>query len=166
MQLPSIALPRWKLVATIAILSTGLALLAGVSNIGHEFAEAFIILGWFILAPLVALLGSKLPMIESPAAEPDSDETEMTTASEPTVAPVDHLRERYARGELTDSEFERRLDRLLETEASQRTARQRIQPVRPTEKSASKPSESPAIVFEPCHRRMCSQGTRGLIPSR
>jgi hypothetical protein len=32
------------------------------------------------------------------------------------VDPVDHLRERYARGELTDSEFERRLDRLLETE--------------------------------------------------
>ncbi|KAA9405304.1 MULTISPECIES: SHOCT domain-containing protein [unclassified Haloarcula] len=117
MQLPSIALPRWKLVATIAILSLGIAMLAGVAGFGGPIASMSIILGWFILAPLVALLGSKLPMIESPAAEPDSDETEMTTASEPTVDPVDQLRERYARGELTDSEFERRLDRLLETEA-------------------------------------------------
>ncbi|WP_336330293.1 SHOCT domain-containing protein [Haloarcula sp. CGMCC 1.2071] len=117
MQLPSIALPRWKLVATIAILSTGFAMLAGAAGLGNVLAPIFIILGWFILAPLVALLGSKLPIVESPAAEPDSDETEMTTASEPTVDPVDHLRERYARGELTDSEFERRLDRLLETES-------------------------------------------------
>ncbi|AJF26055.1 SHOCT domain-containing protein [Haloarcula hispanica] len=117
MQLPSIALPRWKLVATIAILSLGIAMLAGVAGFGGPIASMSIILGWFILAPLVALLGSKLPMIESPAAEPDSDETEMTTTSEPTVDPVDQLRERYARGELTDSEFERRLDRLLETEA-------------------------------------------------
>jgi uncharacterized membrane protein len=117
MQLPSIALPRWKLVATIAILSTGFAMLTTVAGLGNILAPASIILGWFILAPLVALLGSKLPMIESPTTEPDSDETDMTTASEPTVAPVDHLRERYARGELTDSEFERRLDRLLETES-------------------------------------------------
>ncbi|WP_146417989.1 SHOCT domain-containing protein [Haloarcula hispanica] len=117
MQLPSIALPRWKLVATIAILSLGIAMLAGVAGFGGPIASMSIILGWFILAPLVALLGSKLPMIESPAAEPDSDKTEMTTTSEPTVDPVDQLRERYARGELTDSEFERRLDRLLETEA-------------------------------------------------
>ena len=117
MQLPSIALPRWKLVATIAILSTGIAMLAGAAGLGNVIAPVSIILGWFILAPLVALLGSELPMIESPAAEPDPDETGMTTAPEPTVDPVDHLRERYARGELTDSEFERRLDRLLETES-------------------------------------------------
>ncbi|MHC3379805.1 SHOCT domain-containing protein [Haloarcula sp. H-GB5] len=117
MTLPSIALPRWKLVATIAILSMGFAMLAGAAGLGNVLAPIFIILGWFILAPLVALLGAKLPMIESPAAEPDSDEADMTTASESTVDPVDQLRERYARGELTDSEFERRLDRLLETES-------------------------------------------------
>ena len=117
MQLPSIALPRWKLVATIAILSMGFAMLAGAAGLGNVLAPIFIILGWFILAPLVALLGSKLPMIESPAAEPESDEADMTMPSEPAVDPVDQLRERYARGELTDSEFERRLDRLLETES-------------------------------------------------
>jgi len=117
MTLPSIALPRWKLVATIAILSTGFAMLAGAAGLGNVLAPIFIILGWFILAPLVALLGSKLPMIESPTAESDSDEADMTMSSEPVADPVDQLRERYARGELTDSEFERRLDRLLETES-------------------------------------------------
>jgi len=116
MQLPSIALPRWKLVATIAILSTGVAMLAGAVGFGNVIAPVSIILGWFILAPLVALLGSKLPMIESPADETELDKPDALNEAKPTMDPVDHLRERYARGELTDSEFERRLDRLLETE--------------------------------------------------
>jgi uncharacterized membrane protein len=114
MQLPSIALPRWKLVATIAILSLGIAMLAGAAGLGNVLAPVSIILGWFILAPLVALLGSELPMIESPEDETEADATD---TAEPTVDPVEQLRERYARGELTDSEFERRLDRLLETES-------------------------------------------------
>ena len=117
MTLPSIVLPRWKLVATIAVLSTGLAMLAGAAGFGGSIASVSIILGWFILAPLVALLGSKLPMIESPEDETAQHETDARKTTEPTVDPVDHLRERYARGELTDSEFERRLDRLLETES-------------------------------------------------
>ena len=117
MPLPSIALPRWKLVATIAILSSGIAMLAGAAGFGNVVASVSIILGWFILIPLVALLGSELPMIESPENEAARDETAVTDPAEPMVDPVDHLRERYARGELTDSEFERRLDRLLETES-------------------------------------------------
>lgn len=43
-----------------------------------------------------------------------------TTVQEPRTGasddPLSVLRERYARGEITDEEFERRLDRLLETE--------------------------------------------------
>jgi uncharacterized membrane protein len=117
MQLPSITLPRWKLVATIAILSLGIAMLAGAAGLGNVLAPVSIILGWFILAPLVALLGSELPMVESPEREAETAETDAPIPSEPAVDPVDQLRERYARGELTDSEFERRLDRLLETES-------------------------------------------------
>ncbi|EMA28877.1 SHOCT domain-containing protein [Haloarcula japonica] len=117
MQLPSIALPRWKLVATIVIVSTGVAMLGGAAGLGNVLTPLSIILGWFILAPLVALLGSELPMIEPPEGESEMDGTDATTAAEPTVDPVNQLRERYARGELTDSEFERRLDRLLETES-------------------------------------------------
>ena len=45
--------------------------------------------------------------------------TESSSASSTAHAerdPLSIVRERYARGELTDEEFERRLDRLLETE--------------------------------------------------
>ncbi|MDS0221861.1 SHOCT domain-containing protein [Haloarcula sp. S1AR25-5A] len=117
MQLPSIALPRWKLVAVIVIVSTGVAMLGGAAGLGNVLAPVSIILGWFILAPLVALLGSELPMIESPEDGTETDEATVIDPAESTVDPVDRLRERYARGELTDSEFERRLDRLLETES-------------------------------------------------
>ena len=35
----------------------------------------------------------------------------------PAMDPLEELRARYARGELSDAEFNRRIDRLLETEA-------------------------------------------------
>ncbi|MFP8888920.1 SHOCT domain-containing protein [Natrialbaceae archaeon A-CW2] len=38
-------------------------------------------------------------------------------APEEDEDPLEALRERYARGELSDAEFERKLDRLLETES-------------------------------------------------
>lgn len=43
------------------------------------------------------------------------------SVAEPTTSPeeraLEELRERYARGDLTDEEFERRVERLLETES-------------------------------------------------
>jgi uncharacterized membrane protein len=39
------------------------------------------------------------------------------TASSETEDALEELRQRYARGELTEAEFERRLERLLETES-------------------------------------------------
>lgn len=42
-----------------------------------------------------------------PSTKPDGDEA---------GDPLETLRERYARGELTDEQFERKLERLLETE--------------------------------------------------
>ncbi|MBV0900360.1 SHOCT domain-containing protein [Haloarcula salina] len=114
MALPTIALPRWKLAAVIGVLSLGVTMLASVAGFGSSLAPAALITGWFILIPLVALLGSDLPLVESPG-----DDGEPTVEDVPTVdskSPVEQLRERYARGELSDEEFERRLDRLLETE--------------------------------------------------
>ncbi|KYH26600.1 hypothetical protein HAPAU_16990 [Halalkalicoccus paucihalophilus] len=46
-----------------------------------------------------------------------NEETESRAVPEPIPDdPLSVLRERYARGEIGDEEFERRLDRLLETE--------------------------------------------------
>ncbi|MFP8955983.1 SHOCT domain-containing protein [Natrialbaceae archaeon A-CW3] len=44
-------------------------------------------------------------------------ERERAGEDESDADPLDQLRDRYARGELTDAEFERKLDRLLETES-------------------------------------------------
>lgn len=49
---------------------------------------------------------------ESPNADMDSDRADETTP----VDALETLRERYAAGELTDDQFEQKLDRLLETE--------------------------------------------------
>lgn len=49
----------------------------------------------------------------APEAAPKSADTDTGTATE---TPVTTLRRRYAEGALTDEEFERRLDALLETE--------------------------------------------------
>lgn len=83
----------------IAAIDSGVALIIGI------FALLF---GYNIIA---ALLG-----LESPA----SDTPEEAEADEPTVDDkqdaLDRLRTRYAEGELTEAEFERRLETLLETE--------------------------------------------------
>lgn len=58
---------------------------------------ALAVVGWFLLTPLLFYLA-------------------LTGDDDPGRDPVAELRARYARGEVTHAEFERRLDRLLATE--------------------------------------------------
>ncbi|ELZ42362.1 hypothetical protein C471_04965 [Halorubrum saccharovorum DSM 1137] len=96
-----------RLIGLIAILSFGLTSLSAVLSLGVLGPAAFI-LGFFVLIPLVALLGEDFPLVES--------EEEVESASSTDADPLVTLRERYASGEIDESEFERKLDRLLETE--------------------------------------------------
>jgi uncharacterized membrane protein len=98
---------KWRLVGTIAILSFGFTSLAAILG-GGTLVPALFVFGVFILMPLVALLGSDLPLV---AAKESDDDPETVDGD-----PVELLRERYARGDLSKEEFEARLDRLLETE--------------------------------------------------
>jgi len=50
--------------------------------------------------------------------------------AEPADDPVATLRERYARGELSDAEFERQVERLLETESPDERAAERLREAR------------------------------------
>jgi len=101
---------------------------------GQEWWLVALILGYAAVVLLVATLfgdreeateywekGPTLPggVDEESHPEPVDDET--------TADALDALRERYARGELTDEQFEAKLNRLLETETVEDAADYRRQ---------------------------------------
>jgi len=102
-----------RLIGLVAILSFGLTSLFAVllSEVLPALIPATFILGFFVIIPLVLLLGEDFPLVESGEA---AGESAPTTAR--TEDPLATIRERYATGEIGEEEFERRLDRLLETE--------------------------------------------------
>ena len=65
-------------------------------------------LSTLVLVLLLAIFGDRLPVVESEDEAADTDAT------------PEQLRERYARGEIIEAEFERRIERLLETEDLER----------------------------------------------
>ena len=106
------ALPTFekkRLIGLIAILSFGLTSLSAVLLPAPlvTLGPALFITGFFILIPLVLVLGEDFPLVAA-----DEDDAASATAERPVAA----LRDRYASGEIDEAEFERRLDRLLETE--------------------------------------------------
>jgi len=113
-------LDKREAIGVIIVLSIGFTALASTFEV-DVLADVFAIVGFVVLLPLVGILGDRLPFV---AAEED-DAAESTTASgglgEPSE-PDDRdeqlatLRERYARGEIDEAEFERRVEDLLETE--------------------------------------------------
>ncbi|MEY7848463.1 SHOCT domain-containing protein [Natrarchaeobius sp. A-rgal3] len=54
----------------------------------------------------------------TPLTEPRADEDGSARTDAETEPPIETLRRRYAAGKLDDEEFQRRLDRLLETETA------------------------------------------------
>jgi hypothetical protein len=73
--------------------------------------------GYVVLVPVTAILFGDDGDFEA-WWDADAERDEETAPDAPTEAedPLTTLRERYARGELTDEQFERKLERLLETE--------------------------------------------------
>lgn len=96
------------LIAIIAVLTLPAAGLAAIL-FGGTAAAAIALVGWFVLVPVLAILEDE----EGLDIEFQWNDAETTTAS---GDPLDTLRDRYARGEVDDEEFETRLERLLETE--------------------------------------------------
>lgn len=109
-----VALPRFekkRLMGLIVALSFGLTSLFAVLELGVLVPATFVF-GFLVLLPVVAILGADAPFVSSPdTAGTTNVETESTDEG-----PVVTLQRRYATGEIDEAEFERRLDRLLETE--------------------------------------------------
>ena len=72
--------------------------------------------GWFWVVFIIGFAGV-LPMVSILVAWYES-----RSSSTDESSPLDALRDRYARGEIDEAEFERRLDALLETETERDAA--------------------------------------------
>jgi uncharacterized membrane protein len=100
-----VPLKSWPGIALVLVVTLGLAALTAVLSLG-ALPAVISIVGWFLAAPVLAILTYY-----------EDDGSDTTDADDPIAT----LRERYARGELTEAEFERRLDQLLESEAAGRS---------------------------------------------
>jgi uncharacterized membrane protein len=103
---------RENAVSLVSTLVTGIWLAALLLDFGWWLA--FMLFGYIVVVPVTALLFGD----EEDTEEWWEDDVDHAAATERDAEDdaLDTLRKRYARGELTDEQFERKLDRLLETE--------------------------------------------------
>jgi len=114
-----VARARENIVEIVSTLVTGI-FLAGLFT-GQDWWLPFMLVGYVVLVPLTALLFGDADDIDE-WVDDSTVTTDAETATDNSEAGNDRqealetLRERYARGELTDEQFERKVERLLETE--------------------------------------------------
>jgi uncharacterized membrane protein len=101
-----------------ATLVTGIWLAAMFTGQGWWLAA--LLFGYVVVVPMVALLFGDEDDVREwwTEDEIDPETLEEAEAEEPSATDaLERLRDRYAAGELTDEQFERKLDRLLDTES-------------------------------------------------
>ena len=103
-------------VASMLVLTVGLAALV----LDQSWFWAVFVVGFAGVVPLVAVLSEDDEESGDPSETPHDGAG--TTGKSRTEA-LETLRERYARGELTHEEFERKLEALMETESPERAER-------------------------------------------
>ncbi len=124
------------LVGIVAVATLPAGILAAVF-LGVFEAFLVFVVGWLLLVPVLGILMESLGQLESGGSDAsDSIEDAVEQRVAESIAgstprggaadgsagggtdedPLETLRERYARGEIDDVEFERKLDRLIQTE--------------------------------------------------
>ena len=102
------------LVGLVAVATLPLGILAFVFA-GWQLGVAVFVVGWLLLVPVFGIVTE----LRESRTESIGDEPSATS----TTDPLETLRERYARGEIGESEFERRVDALLETDPDESASR-------------------------------------------
>lgn len=97
------------LIALVAVVTLPAAALGGIF-FGGVVAAVVAVVGWFLLVPVLAILFEDEQLRLGEPSDPSAAE------STKQKDPLETLRDRYARGDVSEAEFERRLERLLETE--------------------------------------------------
>jgi uncharacterized membrane protein len=109
-----------KLTASISVLTLGLGVVAAVLGVNNWWL--IFVVGWLVLTPLSAILfdvDDEADHAHEPTSPPTMSEEDVeasTESGESTQDALDTLRDRYARGELSEEQFERKLEKLLQTE--------------------------------------------------
>jgi hypothetical protein len=113
---------RENIVGITSVLVTGIWM--GAMFTGQEWWLAALLVGYVAVVPIVAMVFGddedvsnwwEDDRVTTTHREDEPEPTDDTDA-ESTDDALQTLRERYARGELTDEQFERKLERLLEVE--------------------------------------------------
>ena len=110
------------LTAITAVSTLAIGILAAIF-FGFTEAAAVFVVGWLLLVPVFGILstavtGPGAPAIVEQRLDATEREGEMDDADESSDGrnPLELLRERYARGDIDEVEFEERLGRLVATE--------------------------------------------------
>ena len=101
---------RENLTQVVSVVVTGVWL--GALFTGQDWWLPFMLIGYIVVVPLTALAFGDQEAIAEWWDDEEVDVPEEKTEDDA----VETLKNRYAAGELTDEEFERKLERLLETE--------------------------------------------------
>lgn len=127
-------------IVSLLVLGSGLIALFA----GFEYFFLIWILGFVVLVPLISILtDGEMPetlddgrLTQSSTATEQTSEREQPPTGDDSTSTQDALttlRERYARGDLTDEQFERKLTRLLETDTLENAEEWRERTERETE---------------------------------
>ena len=112
-------------IAATTVTGTWLAALLA----GFDWWLGFMLFGYIVIVPVVSMLfdeeESDSVHVESESGSvrvERGEAVERDEATDDTADALERLRTRYANGDLTDEQFERKLDRLLETETPEDAA--------------------------------------------
>jgi len=107
---------RRNITGIVSVLVTGIWLVGLVT--GQDWWLWFMLFGYVVFVLLVAILFGDEEDVEEwwDDGQVTVDPNPESNAEEDSKDALEMLRDRYARGELTDDQFERKVERLLETE--------------------------------------------------